>query len=194
MNPYYIGQSLAQIAVALSQDMPALYLGETAPPVATNPATLIPASEIYVTTPWQIPVRAAALAVGQKYRLIVNVSNTASIQTTTVNLKFGPLGTIADANVLSFALVAGTGNAGVGEITCEFTVKSINASTGTVFGTVRVLKTGTNGFTGAAVQFTSGQLASANTTVPNFIGVSLTSTIANIVTVTGTSTEIVGTG
>lgn len=81
-----------------------------------------------------LPVPPAGLKVGTRLRWVWQMTKTAAGSAgSTVDVGFGPLGTTADAVVLSFAKPAGTAAADEARCTLECLVKSISA-TGALVG------------------------------------------------------------
>lgn len=173
--------STARIAIHGQVGMPIV-------PAATPAFGLITAAaETYVTPAFSFP--AGSPQVGMGYKCNLFVTNTATAQTTTIRVKFGTAGTTADGNVLTLALSTGTATIGTActiEIICY--CKAIGSGTTSWFASVLVLNgattaTSTTGFTNQLIQSSQATVATFNSTVANFLGVSLAPTTANIVTV-----------
>jgi hypothetical protein len=162
-------------------------LGLPIVPGATAPATLLTGAgtEVYVTPSFPFPL--GSLQIGNAYVCKMIVTNTATINTATIRLKFGTAGTTADGNIISQALGAGTAVIGIAEIECTFIVKALGSGTASILGILKVLNgnSGTNvtGFTNVPIQTFQATVATFNSTVANFMGVGISPSVANVVTV-----------
>ena len=122
------------------------------------------------------------------------VTNAATACTTTITAKLGTAGTTADTTIGTVALGAGTAATGSAIITIDVVVKTVGASGTGVIG-LHVINAGTTGFTNAAITAAAGAWSStvANNVGTNKLGVCLTCTVANVVTVQSCTFQLLGT-
>lgn len=155
----------------------------TTPQVVTVAATPTKASSYTLAT--------NSLSVGSTYRFVVYCTSTATINTTTLSLRFGGSNTYADTVVGSLVLGAGTAVAGIAKISCEFTLQ-LAGSTGTAFTSINCANNGSGGFT--TIPFQSNVAIAngiINTTKAGFLGVYVSTSVANIITIQSVIMETV---
>lgn len=165
-------------------------IGMPLAPAATAPGSLLAtaATAVYCTNPMIVP--ANSLRVGQSFRWTLDFTNAATASTQTIQLKFGTAGSIADTSVISQALGAGTAAAGSATVVVEATVKSIGATTAGFYVRVICTQNGATGFTNAASQQFVGALQTLNSTVTNSMGIAVSPSAANTVTLQTTRVEV----
>jgi hypothetical protein len=154
-----------------------------------NPAAqVLAATTTYVTPQMLIP--ANGLRVGTTVRFTILASNAATINNTTILGKIGTAGTTADTTTVTTAATAGGATVGAAQIEVTMTIRSTGAA-GVVVAAARF--TGTGGFIGSGVVSQTAVLATAtvNTTVANYLGVAITASAANVLTVQDAFAEVV---
>jgi hypothetical protein len=163
----------------------------------TAPGTLLSTTAItYVTPAFSVPANSIAgtMVAGQTWRIIVGVTNAATACTTTLTVKLGTTGTTTDTTIASLILGAGTAAAGSAIITIDVTVKTVGASGQGTVG-LQVVNNGSTGFTNTnAVGAVAGSWASAVPTnvSTNKLGLCLTCSVANVVTVQYCAFQLLG--
>lgn len=121
-------------------------------------------------------VAGQTLRAGSKVRIVLEGTCTSTnADVSTITIRAGVLGTVADASVATAAVTSsGSGTGQAFKLTLEFTVRTLGAS-GTAAGSMVVINAGTTGIIGAAqivVPFTSSTLA---TTTATFLDVTYVS-------------------
>lgn len=121
-----------------------------------------------------------SLRVGSIVRWIVHGTNTSTVaNASTLNLRAGILGTIADASFATAAVTSAAAGAGIAfELGIQFVVQTLGAA-GTAFGSMRVTNTGATGIaavTNTVVPFTSATLATTTATFLDLTYVSAATT------------------
>lgn len=167
-------------------------IGNTGLPTVPGPATpgaLLTNAQTYISPSFPFP--ANSLQIGARYRCAVVVTTAATADTCTVVIKWGTAGTTADGNIASQALTAGTAVASSAEVFCEVICVSIGATT-TFRWSIRVVNTGTTGFTSESQVYTGTVNVASLSTAANFLGVALTPGTTNVVTWVYAAWERVG--
>lgn len=129
---------------------------------------------------------AGELTTGSHYRITLGLTKTATIQNTTVTIRLGPNFSTADASLAAITFSTGTAATDVLNIVADIQIDSINASTGQATCILSIDRANTTtGFANAASPSAAGgtQTGSLNTAGAGWIGASVLSTVANIVTV-----------
>jgi hypothetical protein len=131
----------------------------------------------------------ANVRLGTKVRITVDATNSATIQTPTVTLRFGTANTNADTAVLTSAINAGTAVVGSGKFVYEFTVLTATTAMATF-----AFYNGNNAATGIAsvLSWFAGLSTPATivTTSGTFLGVYFASTVASVITVRSVAYEV----
>lgn len=180
-NQYYLGESLAQLAVALSQDIPTLAAFQQYPQssiIAASPS--VSTVETYITAPFKIP--AGTLVAGNAFRISLFGQGTSSVVNTwNVRVRLGTGGVVADTAILSPG--ATTAAAAGSNIDFRFdfivTVRSIGAS-GSAHAWGDFVNAGATGLNTNAnmLLYGSGAVTTINTLTDLFLGASWVSAAA----------------
>ena len=137
---------------------------------------------------------ANTLVPGTVIRFTIWCTNAATASTNTITVRYGINNTNADTAIQTMALGAGTAVVGGARIEVNLVVLSIGAA-GTIHSSISVFNNAATGFTNVAV--TNNTLtapATINTTTNNFLGVYISPSAANVVTIRAASAEIVRQG
>ena len=154
--------------------------------------TLLTSAGVSVRSGNAISIPANSASVGTTFRCKAQVTNAATVNTNTITLRYGTSNTNADTAVVTLALGAGTAVVGGAVIDVIATVQTTGATLGTIQAAVTVTNNGTTGFTNAVTQsFTTTTPVSINTTTANFLGLYVSPSVANVVTLRSTLQEVV---
>lgn len=158
-------------------------------PNATTPASLVAgvSTENYVTQAFPLPL--GSLQIGNAWKCTIYLTSSATAQVLSIRTKFGTAGTIADGNIVNAATVLGTAVIGAAILEVWFQVKALGNGTTAIASQMRLTNgvTGSNssavGITQSPAQHSQATVATFNSTVANFMGVGLLSSVSNVITV-----------
>jgi hypothetical protein len=178
-----IGSTPAGRAVLLATDNAAIRALLSLPP--TTPVTAarqtLPAANTYIVGR-SIP--AGALALGSRFRITLNFSNPATASTSTIAVKYGTAGSVADSSIHTVTFT-GTAAADVATVVIDVQVDSISIGTGAM-PVSRVLSrnlgstaTGFHNVAGNSVS--TAQATTLDTTAARTLGVSVQESAATTV-------------
>lgn len=150
-------------------------------PISNDRVLLTTTGDTYVSGK---NIEAGELQVGAHYRVRVGLSKTAATSNLTLNLRYGNTATTADTLIQTFAYSGSTAAVDVAVWEYDVHVDSINAGTGQLTVLAQGSRNGTT--TGFAATDThpvvTTQTGSLDTTSARVLGLSLTASVANIIT------------
>lgn len=154
-----------------------LNIGRIGIPITANVAVAANANTIVAGGLNVCPIPANCLKIGTHIRVTIEGTFTGTVTATAMQLHLGTAGTVADAVILT-ASVTGAVGTSRGKLILECTIRTIGAA-GTLVGSVLLLQVGVTGLGNAAVLDIVGTTTTApNTTVANYLTVSLLSAAA----------------
>lgn len=146
---------------------------------ANNAPAVITTVETYIVNPYTIP--ANAVAVGNQFRIHIYGQCTSSVAAniTTITVRFGPAGTVADTALASpFTLASASSGTNIGfyiELLCSFTTVGASA---VLWDSFTFLNNGVTGVSTTAQLTFINTSTTVNSTVLNKLGVSLKTSAA----------------
>lgn len=142
---------------------------------------------------------ANSLRVNNHFRMTLNFTNPATAATTTILVKYGTAATTGDATIHTAGAFTGTANADVAQLVIDVHVETINASTGTITCTSRLVRNlgGTiTGFANTAATNATPMAATQTTTLntttaANILGIAITGAVAATTVLTSATIETI---
>lgn len=163
-------------------------LGLPFQPQPTAPNLLLTAAATAVRAGNSLPVPANSVRPGTSVRFTVQATNAATASTNTITVRFGTANTNADAAIQTLALGAGT--AALGGAVIVATVTFLSATT--AISSIQVFNNAATGFTNAVVQSnTITTPATISTTAAAFLGLYISPSAANVVTIRSSNCEVI---
>lgn len=158
--------------------------GATVPSLAGR--RTLPASNVYVLG---YSTAGYALSSGTHFRATLCFSYPATASTTTVTVRYGAAGTVADATIHT-ATYTGTANADAARLVFDVHVDAVSSSAGTVTVVSTLMRNSSGGVTGfhnaAGTPVAVSQSSTLNTVSPAYLGVAVQGTSAATVLLNGT--------